>query len=81
MAQARNRQVRAKRQTADSGEAFTAEREVNVTFDWVNQETGGVSSSFGKLVCENGNFLVAIQKRKLVVVDISKKSLVYRSIN
>ena len=40
MAQARNRQVRAKRQTADSGEAFTAEREVNVTFDWVNQETG-----------------------------------------
>ena len=70
MTQAQNKQIKSKRRVSDHGEVFTAEREVNAMLDLVKQETERVDSTFLEPACGNGNFLAAILKRKLAVVDI-----------
>lgn len=69
MAQAKNKQIKSKRRVTDHGEVFTAEREVNAMLDLVKQETERVDSTFLEPACGNGNFLAAILKRKLAIVD------------
>ncbi|MCI5771267.1 MAG: hypothetical protein MR021_00320 [Clostridiales bacterium] len=73
MTQAQNKQIKSKRRVSDHGEVFTAEREVNAMLDLVKQETERVDSTFLEPACGNGNFLAAILKRKLAVVDIIGK--------
>ena len=73
MAQAKNKQIKSKRRVTDHGEVFTAEREVNAMLDLVKQETERVDSTFLEPACGNGNFLAAILKRKLAVVNIIGK--------
>lgn len=73
MAQAKNKQIKSKRRVTDHGEVFTAEREVNAMLDLVKQETGRIDSTFLEPACGNGNFLAAILRRKLAVVDIIGK--------
>ena len=73
MTQAKNEQIKSKRRVADHGEVFTAEREVNAMLDLVKQETERIDSTFLEPACGNGNFLAAILKRKLAVVDIIGK--------
>lgn len=73
MTQAKNEQIKSKRRVADHGEVFTAEREVNAMLDLVKQETERIDSTFLEPACGNGNFLAAILRRKLAVVDIVGK--------
>lgn len=64
----KERQVKSKKRVADHGEVFTAEREVNAMLDLVKQETERIDSRFLEPACGDGNFLVAILRRKLAVV-------------
>ena len=73
MTQAKNKQIKSKRRVADHGEVFTAEREVNAMLDLVKQETERIDSTFLEPACGNGNFLAAILKRKLAIIDIVGK--------
>ena len=62
-------QVKSKKRVTDHGEVFTAEREVNAMLDLVKQETERIDSRFLEPACGTGNFLVAILKRKLAIVE------------
>ncbi len=72
-------QVQSKKRVADHGEVFTAQREVIAMLDLVKNETERIDSRFFEPACGNGNFLVEILKRKLVVVEsrYSKNQLEY----
>ena len=63
-----HKQVRSKQRVADHGEVYTHPREVNAMLDLVKQETERIDSRFLEPACGNGNFLVEILNRKLVVV-------------
>lgn len=63
-----SRQVKTKKRVVDHGEVFTADREVNAMLDLVKQETERIDSRFLEPACGDGNFLVEILRRKLVVV-------------
>ena len=63
------RQTKSKQRIANHGEVFTNEREVNAMLDLVKQETERIDSRFLEPACGNGNFLVEILKRKLLVVQ------------
>ena len=62
------KQVKSKERVAQHGEVFTAEREVNAMLDLVTSETERIESRFLEPACGEGNFLMAILKRKLDVV-------------
>lgn len=61
-------QIKSKQRVADHGEVFTAEREVLTMLDLVKHETARIDSRFLEPACGDGNFLVEILRRKLVVV-------------
>lgn len=61
-------QIKSKQRVAEHGEVFTAEREVNAMLDLVKQETERIDSRFLEPACGNGNFLVEILRRKLMLV-------------
>lgn len=61
-------QIKSKERVAERGEVFTAEREVNAMLDLVKQETERIDSRFLEPACGNGNFLVEIIRRKLLLV-------------
>lgn len=61
-------QIKSKQRVAEHGEVFTAEREVNAMLDLVKQETERIDSRFLEPACGNGNFLVEILRRKLLLV-------------
>lgn len=63
-----HRQVKSKERVAAHGEVFTAEREVNAMLDLVQQETERIDSRFLEPACGDGNFLIAILRRKMAVV-------------
>lgn len=62
-------QVKSKKRVTDHGEVFTNQREVNAMLDLVKHETERIESRFLEPACGNGNFLVEVLRRKLVVVD------------
>src|SRR3954452_2041350 len=62
-------QVRTKKRVSDHGEVLTGQREVNAMLDLVKQETDRIDSRFLEPACGDGNFLIAILERKLVVVE------------
>lgn len=68
-------QIKSKQRVAEHGEVFTAEREVNAMLDLVKQETERIDSRFLEPACGNGNFLVEILRRKLLLVN-SEQELV-----
>lgn len=68
-------QIKSKKRVAEHGEVFTAEREVNAMLDLVKQETERIDSRFLEPACGNGNFLVEILRRKLILVH-SEQELV-----
>ena len=61
-------QVVSKQRVIDSGEVYTAAREVNAMLDLVKQETERIDSRFLEPACGTGNFLTEILERKLRVV-------------
>ena len=58
-------QIKSKERVAERGEVFTAEREVNAMLDLVADECLRPDSRFLEPACGDGNFLVAILRRKL----------------
>lgn len=65
---ATNNQIKNRERVREQGEVFTAEREVNAMLDLVKQETERIDSRFLEPACGNGNFLVEIIRRKLLLV-------------
>lgn len=63
------KQIKSRSRVADHGEVFTSEREVNAMLDMVIQETERIDSRFLEPACGNGNFLAAVLKRKLLIVE------------
>ena len=61
----KKRQIKSKERVAERGEVFTAEREVNAMLDLVANECLRPDSRFLEPACGDGNFLVAILRRKL----------------
>ena len=57
--------IKSKERVAERGEVFTAEREVNAMLDLVANECLRPDSRFLEPACGDGNFLVAILRRKL----------------
>ena len=62
-------QVKSKKRVTDHGEVFTPEREVNAMLELVKQETERIDSRFLEPACGTGNFLVAVLRRKLKIVE------------
>lgn len=71
------KQVKSKQRVADHGEVFTAEREVKAMCDLVADECFRVDSRFLEPACGDGNFLVEILTRKLIVVKSKYKKSPY----
>lgn len=63
------KQIKSKKRVQDHGEVFTNEREVNAMLDLVKDETLRIDSRFLEPACGDGNFLIAILKRKIAVVN------------
>lgn len=61
-------QIVSRERVTEHGEVYTAEREVNVMLDLVNEETQRPGSRFLEPACGNGNFMVEILRRKLAAV-------------
>lgn len=61
--------TKSKARVRDSGEVFTAKREVDAMLDLVHSETERIESRFLEPACGNGNFLAPILERKLAVVQ------------
>lgn len=64
-----NDQIKSRKRVVEHGEVFTSEREVEAMLDLVIQETERIESRFLEPACGNGNFLVAVFRRKLRIVD------------
>lgn len=62
-----NHQIKSRERVAAHGEVFTSQREVNAMLDLVKQETERIDSRFLEPACGDGNFLIEILRRKLVV--------------
>ena len=62
-------QIKSRKRVTDHGEVFTSEREVNAMLDLVKNETDRPDSRFLEPACGEGNFLIEITIRKLLVVE------------
>lgn len=61
-------QIKSKERVSNFGEVFTNKKEVNAMLDLVKDESYRVDSRFLEPACGNGNFLIAILRRKLDTV-------------
>jgi len=61
--------VKSRQRVIDHGEVFTPEWIVEDMLDLVKQETERIESRFLEPACGSGNFLVAVLRRKLAVVQ------------
>jgi len=66
--EAKERQIKSRERVEAHGEVFTAEREVKAMCDLVKTETERIDSRFLEPACGDGNFLIEILSRKLVIV-------------
>jgi hypothetical protein len=69
MSSEEKKQIVSKERVAEHGEVYTNEREVNAMLDLVKPETERIDSRFLEPACGDGNFMVEILRRKLVVVE------------
>jgi hypothetical protein len=60
--------IKSKSRVADFGEVFTPEFIVNSMLDLVRSETQNINSKFLEPACGNGNFLIEVLKRKLLII-------------
>lgn len=63
-----NKLIKSKSRVADFGEVFTPEFIVNNMLDLVKNETENINSKFLEPACGNGNFLIEVLKRKLLII-------------
>jgi hypothetical protein len=62
--------VKSKQRVADHGEVFTPTWLVEAMLDLVKGETERIDSRFLETACGDGNFLVAVLRRKLAAVEL-----------
>lgn len=62
--------VKSKQRVSDHGEVFTPEWMVEAMLDLVKGETERIDSRFLEPACGDGNFLVAVLRRKLAAVEL-----------
>lgn len=62
--------VKSKQRVADHGEVFTPAWMVEAMLDLVKGETERIDSRFLETACGDGNFLVAVLRRKLAAVEL-----------
>ena len=62
--------VKSKQRVADHGEVFTPAWMVEAMLDLVKGETERIDSRFLEPACGDGNFLVAVLRRKLAAVEL-----------
>jgi hypothetical protein len=62
--------VKSKQRVADHGEVFTPASMVEAMLDLVKGETERIDSRFLEPACGDGNFLVAVLRRKLAAVEL-----------
>lgn len=62
--------VKSKQRVADHGEVFTPPWMVEAMLDLVKGETERIDSRFLEPACGDGNFLVAVLRRKLAAVEL-----------
>lgn len=67
-------QVKSLNRVRNHGEVLTASREVEAMLDLVKNESERIDSRFLEPACGDGNFLVAILKRKLATVTARYKT-------
>lgn len=67
-------QVKSASRVREHGEVLTARREVEAMLDIVKNESERIDSRFLEPACGDGNFLVAILKRKLKIVSSKYRS-------
>jgi len=60
--------IKSKSRVADFGEVFTPEFIVNSMLDLVRSQTENINSKFLEPACGNGNFLIGVLKRKLLII-------------
>lgn len=74
-------QTRSKARVRDLGEVFTAEREVNAMLDMVPDDVWqDIDKTFLEPACGNGNFLVAILRRKLDCISRTDATPTFRGV-
>ena len=62
------KQIKSRDRVVNHGEVFTNEREVSAMLDMAASECKRIESRFLEPVCGEGNFLVELLRRKLIVV-------------
>lgn len=65
--------IKSKERVRDLAEVFTSEREVNAMLNLVKYLSENVENTLLEPACGNGNFLVAILKRKLNTIKLKYK--------
>lgn len=72
--EATTRIIKSKERVRDLAEVFTSEREVSAMLDLVKYLSENIENTLLEPSCGNGNFLVAILKRKLYTVKAKYKN-------
>ncbi|MGV4460320.1 DNA methyltransferase [Ornithobacterium rhinotracheale] len=68
-----NSQVKSRQRVADHGEVFTNEREVKAMLDLVQDQCERIEATFLEPACGDGNFLIEILHRKLLLLEKLKR--------
>ncbi|MXV37864.1 hypothetical protein GO491_04100 [Flavobacteriaceae bacterium Ap0902] len=67
-------QVKTRKRVADHGEVFTNAREVNAMLDLVKDQCDRLEATFLEPACGDGNFLIEILNRKLLLLSRYKRN-------
>ncbi|MRJ10507.1 hypothetical protein EDL98_05355 [Ornithobacterium rhinotracheale] len=68
-----NSQVKSRQRVTDHGEVFTNEREVKAMLDLVQDQCERIDATFLEPACGDGNFLIEILHRKLLLLEKFKR--------
>lgn len=69
-----SKQIKSKSRVTRFGEVYTAEREVNCMVDLVNDCVKDLSSTIFEPACGNGNFLIEVLRRRLMLIKSASLS-------
>lgn len=62
-------QIKSRQRVSEFGEVYTAHRQVTDMLDLIPADVIGIDTTYFEPACGNGNFIVEILKRKLMLID------------
>ena len=62
-------QIKSRQRVSEFGEVYTAHRQVTDMLDLIQADMIGIDTTYFEPACGNGNFIVEILKRKLMLID------------